>query len=143
VTRYLLDTDIVSDVTKPIPSKSLLSWLAAQDDGDLHISTLTIAEIRRGILEKPAGRKRAELERWFAGDEGPQTLFAGRVLAFDEKSALVWAGLMAVGKARGRPRSALDTIVAAIAQANGCIVVSGNEKHYPGVKVVNPLRGRP
>src|SRR2546425_12614627 len=86
--------------------------MAAQADEDLFISSLTVAKIRRGILEKPAGKKRRELERWFSGAEGPQALFAGRVLPFDEKAGLVWARLMADGTARGRPRSHLDMIIA-------------------------------
>jgi toxin FitB len=53
VTRYLLDTNIISNATKPIPSESLMVWMADQLDEDLFISSLTIAEIQRGILEKP------------------------------------------------------------------------------------------
>jgi toxin FitB len=99
-----------------------------------------VAEIRRGILEKPAGKKRRELEHWFSGPEGPQALFAGRVLPFDEDAALVWARLMADGAARGRPRSPLDMIIAAVAEANGYVVVTENEKDFAGLKIVNPLR---
>jgi predicted nucleic acid-binding protein len=140
VTRYLLDTNIISNVTKPNPSVALLAWMAEQADHDLFISALTVAEIRRGLLEKPAGKKRALLEAWFSGPEGPQALFAGRVLAFDEKAALIWARLMADGKAKGRPRSALDMIIAAIAEANDCVVATDNEKDFMGLKFVNPLR---
>ena len=140
MTRYLPDTNIISNVTKPAPSKSLLAWMAAQVDEDLFIASLTIAEIRRGVLEKPAGRKRDQLEAWFSGPEGPSALFSGRVLPFDEKAGLIWARLMAEGTARGKPRSALDTIVAAIADANDCIVVTDNEKDFAGVEVVNPVR---
>jgi toxin FitB len=138
--RFLLDTKIISNVTKPTPSEGLLAWMAEQTDQDLYISSLTVAEIRRGVLEKPAGKRRRELEVWFSGPEGPQALFAGRVLAFDEKAGLVWAKLMADGKARGRPRSALDTIIAAIAEANDCVVVTDNEKDFEGVETINPLR---
>jgi len=141
VSRHLLDTNIISNVVKPEPSPSLLRWMEDQADEDLFISALTVAEIQRGILTKPAGKKRKELERWFAGPDGPQTLFAGRVLAFDEQAALAWARLMAAGTATGRPRSPLDMIVAAIAQANGCTVVTDNEKDFAGLKIVNPLRG--
>jgi toxin FitB len=140
VTRYLLDTNIISNVTKPNPSTALLAWMAEQTDDNLFISALTIAEIRRGLLEKPKGKKRAVLEDWFIGPEGPQALFAGRVLAFDEKAGLVWARLMADGTAKGRPRSALDMIIAAVAEANSCIVVTDNEKDFTGLKFVNPLR---
>jgi predicted nucleic acid-binding protein len=140
LTRYLLDTNVISNVTKPVPSDALITWMANQIDDDLHISSLTIAEIRRGILEKPRGRKRTELEKWFADPDGPQALFAGRVLAFEEKAALVWARLMAEGTATGRPRSALDMIIAAVAEANDCIVVTDNEQDFAGLKVINPLR---
>jgi predicted nucleic acid-binding protein len=140
VTRYLLDTNVISNVVKPNPSPTLLAWMADQNDIDLFISALTVAEIQRGLLEKPKGKKRAALEVWFTGPEGPQALFAGRVLPFDEKAALVWARLMAEGTSKGRPRSALDMIIAAIAEANGCVVVTDNEKHFSGLKFVNPLR---
>jgi predicted nucleic acid-binding protein len=140
VTRYLLDTNIISNVIKPDPSPTLLAWMAEQNDIDLFISALTVAEIQRGLLEKPKGRKRALLEAWFTGPEGPQSLFAGRVLSFDEKAALVWARLMSEGTAKGQPRSALDMIVGAVAEVNGCIVVTDNEKHFNGLKFINPLR---
>lgn len=139
--RYLLDTNIISNATKPSPSESLLAWLADQNDEDLYVASLTVAEIRRGILEKPAGKRRNDLEDWFGGPEGPQALFAGRVLPFDEAAALIWARFMADGKAIGRSRSALDTIIAAVAEANGCIVVTDNAKDFPGIEIVNPLRG--
>lgn len=142
MTRYLLDTNIISNVVKPHPSPTLLEWMAEQTDQDLFISALTVAEIQRGLLEKPKGKKRALLEAWFTGPDGPQALFAGRVLPFDEKAALIWAQLMADGTAKGRPRSALDTIIAAIAEANDCVVATDNEKDFAGLKFVNPVRGR-
>jgi predicted nucleic acid-binding protein len=138
--RYLLDTNIISNIVKPSPSAPLMAWMGEQNDEDLFIASLTVAEIRRGVLEKPAGRRRDQLDAWFHGPEGPQALFAGRVLSFDEGAALVWARLMAEGKMRGRPRSALDTIIAAVAEANGCVVVTANERDFVGVQALNPLR---
>lgn len=140
MTRYLLDTNIISNLVKPQPSESLLGWMAAQRDEDLFISSLTLAEIRRGILEKPHGSRRDALDTWFSGPEGPQALFAGRILPFDDRAALIWAVFMAEGKAAGRPKSALDMIVAAIADANECVVVTDNEKDFAGLQVFNPQR---
>lgn len=139
--RYLLDTNILSNATKPTPSDSLLAWLAEQPDQDLFISSLTLAEIRRGILDKPKGRKRDQLEAWFVGPEGPQSLFYGRILPFDEQAALVWARLMAEGRTAGKPRSDLDMIIAAIAETNKCVIVTDNQRHFPGIDVLNPLQG--
>jgi predicted nucleic acid-binding protein len=141
VTRYLLDTNIISDATKPVPSEPLVSWLAEQEDTNLFISTVTIAEVRRGILELPAGKKRRMLEDWFDGDDGPLAVFAGRILAFDVEASLAWATLMAAGKTAGKPRSAQDMIIAAIAMAADLTVATGNEKHFRGVvPFVNPTR---
>jgi toxin FitB len=141
--RYLLDTNVISNVTKPAPSETLMAWLAEQRDEDLFIASLTLAEIRRGVLEKAAGQRRDRLEAWFSGPEGPQALFAGRILPFDEKAALVWARLMADGRALGQSRSALDMIVAATAVANGCAVVTDNERDFSHVEMLNPMRAAP
>lgn len=140
MTRYVLDTNVISQATKPVPSRALTAWMEEQADEDLFIASLTLAEIQCGLLEKPAGKRRRELERWFAGSEGPQALFAGRILPFDEAAALIWARLMAEGTSRGRPRNALDMIIAAVAEANDCIVVTDNEKDFAGINLINPVR---
>ena len=139
--RYLLDTNIIRNFTKPAPSPTLIAWMAEQSDDDLFISSLTVGEVRRGVLEKPAGKRRDQLDAWFSGPQGPQALFAGRILPFDEKAGLVWARLMAESKAKGRRRSGLDTIIAAIAEANDCIVVTDNERDFEDIQVINPIRG--
>ncbi|WP_043367322.1 type II toxin-antitoxin system VapC family toxin [Belnapia sp. F-4-1] len=141
MTGYLLDTNIVSEAVKPRPSPALLDWLGTQPDDVLHISTLTLGEIRRGILEKVPGRRRRDLEAWFAGPEGPQRLFAGRILPFEERAALEWARIMAEGTAAGRPRSSIDMVVAATAAAYGLTVATANERHFrdTGVPWINPI----
>lgn len=48
---------------------------------------------------------------------------------------------MAEGTSRGRPRSAIDMMMAAIAEANDCVVVTDNEKDFAGLTIVNPMRG--
>jgi predicted nucleic acid-binding protein len=47
---------------------------------------------------------------------------------------------MAQGAATGRPRNALDMIIAAVAEANDCVVVTDNERDFAGLEIVNPLR---
>jgi predicted nucleic acid-binding protein len=139
--RYLLDTNIISNFTKPAPSESLVAWMADQSDDDLFIASLTLAELRRGVLELPAGKRRDQLDAWFSGPQGPQALFAGRILPFDERAGLAWADLMAESKASGRSRSGLDTIIAAIAATNDCVVVTDNERDFAGIEIINPIRG--
>lgn len=140
MTRYLLDTNIIGNITKPEPSESLINWMSEQADEDFFIPSLVVAEVWFGVLESPPGKRRTELERWFAGPEGPQALFSGRVLPFDEKAGLVWARLMSDGARAGRPRSALDMILAAVADVNGCVVVTDNERDFAGLNFINPMR---
>ena len=137
--RYLIDTNIVGEATRPLPSPAVTKWFSAQDDHELFVATLTLGELERGILQLPMGRRRRELEAWFAGPEGPPLLFAHRVLSFDTATASVWARLMAEGHAGGRPRSALDMIIAAPAVVHDCVVVTANERHFRDVVAfVNP-----
>ena len=140
MTRYLLDTNIVSNAIKPEPSQALLAWYAEQADDDLFVPSLVVAEIRRGILIMPAGRRRSLLEAWFSSSAGPQAVFAGRILTFDERAGLLWAQLMAEGRSIGRPRNTFDMIIASIAVVNDCVLATDNEKDFWGLDFINPLR---
>jgi predicted nucleic acid-binding protein len=128
--RYLLDTHILKQLIQAQPPAALMTWMAEQADADLFISSLTVAEIWRSILEQPAGQQRDQLAAWFQGPEGPPALFAGRVLAFDEKAGLIWAQLMAQSQASRLPRNALDALTAAVAQAHQCQLVSGSDGDF-------------
>ncbi len=55
MTRYILDTNILSHLVRPLPAPALIAWMGAQADADLYLSALTVAEIRRGILDLPVG----------------------------------------------------------------------------------------
>lgn len=140
MTRYLLDTNIVSNLIKPQPNAALLDWMAVQADGDLFVAAMTIAEIRRGVLRLPAGRRRNDLARWFDGPEGPLAIFSDRILAFDMQAALLWAQLMADCERQGRPRGVSDMIIAATAAANDCTIVTDDEKDFSNLAVFNPIR---
>jgi predicted nucleic acid-binding protein len=140
VTRYLLDTNIVSNAIKPEPSQLLLAWYAEQADDDLFVPSLAVAEIQRGILIMPVGRRRSLLEAWFSSRAGPQAVFAGRILPFDERAGLVWAQLMAEGRSIGRPRNPFDMIIASVAVVNDCVLATDNEKDFWGLDIVNPVR---
>ena len=82
MTKYILDTNVLSEPTKPVPSRNLLAWIASQDPENLSIAAWSVVEIQRGILARNAGKKRTLLENWF-GDL--RTQFAGRILPFDDR----------------------------------------------------------
>lgn len=141
MTRYLLDTNIVSDAVRANPAPAITRWVENRSSADLFIATLTIAELWRGVLRRAPGRRRDQLLSWFIGPAGPQGLFRDRILPFDVAAAMEWARIMAEGTSAGRPRSALDMIIAAVAIANDCVVVSANERHFEDVvECLNPTR---
>lgn len=103
------------------------------------IASRALAEIRRGVLDKSPGKRRDQLDQWFRGPQGPQALFAGRIPPFDKKARLASGELMADAIVGGRPPSGLDTIIAAIATARERLIVTDNERDFPGAEA-NPIR---
>jgi toxin FitB len=140
VTRFLLDTNIITNPAKPLPSPELQVWLQLQAGENLFICTWSLAEIWNGILLMPRGKRREVLEDWYAGSTGPLRLFADRVLAFDAGAAHKWAELMAEGRLTGRNRSLPDTIIASIALTQNCVLVTDNERDFVGLSTLNPMR---
>lgn len=140
MTRFLLDTNIITNPPKPVPSPELQIWLTLQAAEDLFICSWSIAEIWNGILLVPKGRRRQELEDWYSGPTGPFRLFPGRILDFDAVAAQKWAELMAEGRLSGRTRSLPDTIIASIALTRDCVLVTDNERDFPGLLTLNPMR---
>ena len=138
--RYLLDTNILNQVIKLAPSSALAAWLDAQADEDLFICSMNLAEIWNDILQLAAGQRRADQEGWLLGERGRRIIFSGRVLSFDEKAGAVWARLIAERGQACLSCTPVDMIYAAIAEANGCILVTDNEERFTGLNVLNPIK---
>ena len=113
--RYLLDTSVVSEWTKPRPNVGVIEWLAQVDEDEVFLSVVTFAELRHGIERLPAGRGRRHLDAWLRS-ELPQR-FEGRIALVDGAIADEWGRLVARHEARGRPIQAMDGLIAATAQS--------------------------
>lgn len=136
--RFLLDTNVLSEVTRPEPSARVLGWLDAQDEDRLFISVVSIAEIRRGVALMDAGAKRDRLGEWLARDLTQR--FEGRIIAFDHAAAVSWGDLMALARRRGRNLSSMDGLIAATAISENLCVVTRNVRDFAGwgVELFNP-----
>ena len=128
--RLLLDTYVLSEVTKPAPDPRVLEWLDQLDEDRSFISVVSIAEIRRGVALMDEGRKREALAEWLAQDL-PQR-FEQRVLHVDEPIALAWGDLMAQAKRRGRGLSSMDALIAATATAKQLTLATRNTRDFEG-----------
>ncbi|MDX8510330.1 type II toxin-antitoxin system VapC family toxin [Mesorhizobium captivum] len=128
--RLLLDTNVLSEVTRPSPDARVLEWLDRLDEDRSFISVVSIAEIRRGVALMDEGRKREALAEWLARDL-PQR-FEQRVLPVDEPVALAWGDLMGLAKRSGRGLSSMDGLIAATAIAQQLTMATRNTKDFEG-----------
>ncbi|TGQ74243.1 type II toxin-antitoxin system VapC family toxin [Mesorhizobium sp. M00.F.Ca.ET.186.01.1.1] len=129
--RLLLDTNVLSEVTRPTPDARVLNWLHGLDEDRSFISVVSIAEIRRGVALMDAGRKREALADWLARDL-PQR-FEQRGLPVDEPVALAWGDLMALAMRSGRSLSSMDGLIAATAVAQQLTLATRNTKDFEGL----------
>ena len=134
IERFLLDTNVISELQKPRPNPRLGPWMEQRRQPELFISSISLGEIWRGVVQKEEGRKKQDLIRWCSADDGPARYFAGRVLALDERAALQWGEFLAEGHRLGRPRSPIDMQIAAIAKVNDCALVTMNATHFMPVR---------
>ena len=138
MTGWLLDTNIISELRRPRPAQRVVAFVAAQPLESLHISSVTLAEIRFGIeLVADAGR-RAELSDWLTHKVRP--MFAQRVLPVSEDIMFKWRLLVEEGRKSGHTFSQPDLIIAATALEHGLTVVTRNVRHFAGlgVQLFNP-----
>lgn len=134
----LLDTNVLSELLRATPERSVRQWLAAQPAEGLFVTAVTQAEMMLGARLLPAGKRRSALESALRGmfDED----FAGRVLPFDSAATSAYAELVATRRASGRPISQFDAQIAAIARQHAMGVATRNVDDFTGcgVAVINP-----
>ena len=134
---YLLDTCVVSELSRPRPDAGVVAWMTEADVASLHLSAITIGEIRRGALRLPAGKRRTSLSDW---SEKLRRSFSGRVLPIDESVALRWAEIAAHAEQSGRSGSFADGLIAATALDRGLTLVTRNVSDFAsfGASLLNP-----
>lgn len=132
---YLLDTNILSELTKPKPNPRVLAWFAATPSDALHISVITLGELRSGVERMPDSKRRESIRLWLE-----QTLadwLGDRALPVSAAVADRWGRLTAQVK---RPLPAIDSLLAATALSHNLRIVTHNTRDFalPGVDVVDP-----
>jgi predicted nucleic acid-binding protein len=132
---YLLDTNVVSEMTRPRPDRQVVRWLESVPNAALHISVLTVGEIRSGVETTKSGAKKERLRLWL--EQEIPAWFEERLLPVDAAVADRWGRLVAAAR---RPLPAIDSLLAATALEYGLRLATRNTKHFelPGVELVNP-----
>ncbi len=132
---YLVDANVLSEPTKPVPDAKVIAWLIAHE-GDFVVDPIVLGELCLGVLTLPVGRKRARLEAWF--ETVAQTV---ECLPWDAAVGRRWALLVSELRLKGQARPVLDGMIAATALAHGLTVVTRNARDFQeaGVEVLNPF----
>jgi predicted nucleic acid-binding protein len=124
-----LDTNVISETLKKSPSEAVMAWLVRYD-AELALPTVTIAEIAFGISsirpDQRAGRLEMGLRNW-------RHRFADRIFGLTEEAALAYGEIMGEAVRRGRPMSAPDGMIAAIARINGGRLATRNLRDFQTV----------
>lgn len=133
---WLLDTCVVSEMTRKAPDPTVVDWLTHNAE-QASICGITLGEIQYGIERLDAGRARNTLQVWF---DGLCTQFVARNLPIDSHVWRTYGRLKASVESIGRPQEDLDLLIAATAAVNQLTVVTRNTKHFEdtGVKTLNP-----
>src|SRR6478672_9621863 len=121
---FLVDANVLSEATRPEPDPKVLAWLASHER-QIAVDPVILGEIRFGILLLPEGKRRARLERWFAG--GVERIHC---VAWDAATGLRWARLLADLRASGRSMPVKDSLIAATALIHGFTVVTRNRRDF-------------
>jgi predicted nucleic acid-binding protein len=131
----LIDTNALSELKKRKPHPGVARWFANQPSSGLHLSVLTLGELRKGIHAMQNGERKDRFSTWL--DIEVPAYFAGRILNVDAAVADRWGKLCVEA---GRPLPAIDSLLAATALVHGLTLVTRNlaDFNLPGLRVVNP-----
>ena len=135
--NFLVDTDVLSEPSKPRPSPKVEAWFET-NQALLHTSAITIGELTHGIELLPAGARRTQLERWL---EHVLAKMTGRILAYNTRVGQIWGVLMADLERQGRKMPLADSYIAAIGKRHNLTLATHNSEDYSrvGIRVFNPF----
>lgn len=139
--KYLLDTCVVSELTKPQPSPRVTRWLEAVDERQLALSVLTVGELEKGIERLAVSKRKRALRTWL------NELIAGydqKILGITLEIAAEWGRMSAAAELKGQSLPVVDGLIAATARARNLVIVTRNttDMQRTGAKLVDPWAER-
>jgi predicted nucleic acid-binding protein len=135
--NYLIDTNVLSELSKKMPNQDVVTFVNALPKDDLYISVITLGEIIKGIEKVSDVSKKGQLDAWH---KKVRTLFDGKIIDIDEGIITAWGKL--VGSC-SRTLPAFDSLIAATCIYNDCILLTRNEKDFddiPNITIQNPWK---
>lgn len=136
--RYLLDTNVISELIARQSNERVVRWVDSLDPGSIYLSVITIGEISKGIQKLPDSRRKSSIREWLSEDL--LLRFEGRILTIDVAVMLAWGALAAETEGRGKTVPAMDSLISALALHHNLILATRDEEDFrhTGVQIVNP-----
>ena len=136
----ILDTNVISELTRPVPDSGVIAWLDSQPTEETAITAITAAELRYGVRRLPDGRRKTELSE--AVNALIATDFRDRVEPFDVYAADQYADVVATRERTGQPISISDAQIAAICRVMNAALATRNTSDFigTGVNLINPWK---
>lgn len=136
----ILDTNIISELTRQAPEPRIVSWLDSLPAEEVGTTAVTAAELLYGVARMPAGRRKRELAaavRGLLGDE-----LRDRILPFDEHCASRYADIVCGRETVGRPIGVADAQIAAICRTAEATLATRNTDDFSGtgIELINPWK---
>jgi predicted nucleic acid-binding protein len=136
----IIDTNVLSELMKPAERRApvVTQWMRAQPPQTIFLTTITLAEVLAGIAILPDGDRKKTKQA--IGEKIFSTLFAGRILPFDEPAARIYADIVTQRRKRGRHNAPLDVQIASVARAHGMAVATRNISDFEdsGIELIDP-----
>lgn len=133
----VLDTNVVSELMRSAPNERVVSWVTQQSSVELATTSVTLAEVRYGILRLPDGRRQSQLLEAF---DDVFAAFREHVLPFDATAAEQYADIATARERAGQPISGCDGQIAAICRSHRAGLATRNTDDFDGLglEIVNP-----
>ena len=138
---WVLDTNVISELRRPNPNRSVVAWVSETASEELFTSVVCIAEIRHGIHMTSEMTKVLALENWLVNEVRP--FFDDRILPVTEDCLVVWRRLAESAERNRKPAPAADLLIAATARHHSLAVATRDTAPFiaAGVPVLNPFTG--
>lgn len=126
--RFLVDTNVVSELAKPKPFESVTSWIRSVEP--LSLAAITLYELAFGVEMVPSGKRRRFLEEWL-----DDLRARADVIPFDAEAAISAARLRGELRRAGREMEKQDLFIAATAKSRRLTIATRNVGHFRGLGV--------